>query len=462
MPDLINQLESVAGLDARKVPEPEEIRGRARRRVTRRRLAVGSTLVVVLAVVAMAAPWSSHDPTLRVNTDRAETTNATTSSSSTSTATSASTRPGELPPGNEPSGLSAVPVVGLDDGELISVTFDDPVEAERATFVAVCDGEVINEAFQSETDTAGLLARCGPAITEVTNPARVVAQQVIETPDGTVDCAANIGRCVVAAVLDTGGARWSPVGFAPATPRPVTIQGVPTSPVKDGARVKISGEGGLPGETVSIGLCLSGAAPDEKGAFACDAVRGAEVRVGDDGLYRADMIFYRDLLTYSPDGSTASQWVPCEPCTLVAVRSNGRGKPATTPVEITAAGAAIRPTVDITEPGPYTPGQLVTLRGTGFQPSASRQPSLEICPADLMTKPLGGDCAGVAGVGTAGIAAPEITSSGTFTLPEFQLPNRALTTTGGLHCDTNGACAIGSPVGEGVAYLLSDPLNLSG
>lgn len=461
MPDLIDQLEALPGLGAGRGPEPDEIRARARRRTTRRRLVLGSALAAVLVVVTLAAPWRSDDAAQRVTTDPTEAT-STTPTTSPSTTSSVPPAPATLPPGLAPSGLTAVPVVDLDDGEVITVTFDDPAEAERATFLAVCDGEVVNQAYQTETDTAGLLARCGPAVTDVADSARVVAPRVIDTPEGAVDCGANVGRCVVAAVLDTGDARWSPLGFTSGPQAPVTINVAPSGPVDDGTGVEVSGEGGLPGQTILIRPCLSRSAPDDEDATGCDAVRGVEVPVDDDGRYRADMILYRDLLTYSPDGSTASRWVPCEPCTLVAQRSNAQGEAATTPVEITADGPAIHPTVEIAEPGPYAPGQRVTLRGTGFQPSASRQPSLEICPADLMTQPFTGDCAGTAGVSTPGDGVPEVTPAGTFTLPGFQLPDAGLTTTAGLRCDTNRACAIGSTPGEGIAFLLSGPLDLSG
>lgn len=458
MPDLIDQLEALAGLGAGRGPGPDEIRARARRRTMRRRLVLGSALAAVLVVVTLAAPWRSGDAAQRVTTDPTEATSTTPTTSPSTT----SSVPPTLPPGLAPSGLTAVPVVDVEDGELITVTFDDPAEAERTMFLAVCDGEVVNQAYKTETDTAGLLARCGPAVTDVADSARVVAQRVIDTPKGAVDCGGNVGRCVVAAVLDTGEARWSPLGFTTGPQAPVTIQVAPRSRVDDGTGVEISGEGGLPGQTILIRPCLSRAAPDDEDATGCDAVRGVEVPVGDDGRYRADMILYRDLLTYSPDGSTASRWVPCEPCTLVARRSNGQGEAATTPVEITADGPAIHPTVEIAEPGPHAPGQRVTLRGTGFQPSASRRPSLEICPADLMTQPFAGDCAGTAGVSTPGAGVPEVTPAGTFTLPGFQLPNADLTTSAGRRCNTNGACAIGSTPGEGIAFLLSDPLDLSG
>lgn len=462
MPDLINQLEALDGLGEGSSPPPDKIRARAHRRAVRRRLAAGSVLASAVAVVALVASWQGgHDSIQRVTTDPTEATSGPASSPPSSTSPPAAA-PGRLPPGQEPSGLTAVPVVGLNDGEAITVTFDDPAEAQRATFLAVCDGEVVNEAFQAQTDTTRLRARCGPAITNVTNPARVVARQVIDAPDGTVDCAANVGRCVVVAVLDTGGARWSPLGFSSAPVAPLTVRVAPSGPVDDGARVEISGDGGLPGESIVIRLCLARAAPDDEASTGCDAIRAAEAKVGDNGQYRVEMILYRDLLTYSPDGHTASRWVPCERCTLVARLSNGRGEPATTPVQINVVGPAIHPTVKIVEPGPYAPGQRVTLRGAGFQPSPWSQTSLEICPADIMTQPFKGDCARIVGAGTPGGAIPEVDRSGRFTLPGFQLPDADLTTAGGLRCNTNGACAIGSTPGEGIAFLLSGPLDLSG
>lgn len=70
MPDLIDQLEALSGLNSGEAPAPEEIRARARRRSARRRVAIGSTLVAVVAVLALAAPWSSNEPTQRLATDR--------------------------------------------------------------------------------------------------------------------------------------------------------------------------------------------------------------------------------------------------------------------------------------------------------------------------------------------------------------------------------------------------------
>lgn len=463
MPDLIDQLEALPALGAGS-PGPGEIRARARRRSRRRRLVIGSTVAVVLVVAAaLAAPWPDNDDAQRVTSHGTEVTGTTgtdTAPPSTSiTATpSASTTPATLPPGLAPSGLTAVPVLDLDDGETITVTFSKPSEAELATFLAVCDGEVINRAYQTDTDTAGLLTWCGPAITDVTNPARIAVQRVISTPNGTVDCAANIGRCVVAALLSTGDVSWSPLGFKAESQEPLTIQVKPKK-VDDGTTVKVTGEGGLPGQTIQLTVCR--AAPDFDDSTECDAIRGVEVPVGDDGRYEADMILYRDLLHYSPDNSAASRWVPCKQCVLKARRSNGQGEPVTQPVEITANGPAIHPTVKIVEAGPYKPGQPVTLRGTGFQPASTRI-SLQICPADIMTRAFQADCAGVGGVGAAGVTIPGITPTGTFTLAGFKLPAADETTTNGLRCDTNGACAIGDTPGEGIGYLMSGPLDLSG
>lgn len=456
MPDLIEQLESLPGLVGSGAPGPSDIRARARRRGRRRRLGAGTAIAALVAVVAVAAPWQGDDPAQRVTTSATDT-----ASSSPPSTDPTPTVPATLPPGMEPSGLTASPVVELEDGQELTVSFEDPSDAGRASFVAVCDGEVVNRAFQDEADPAGLLAWCGPATTDVTDPVRVLAQRTITTPDGRVDCSANIGRCVVAAVLDAGGAKWSPIGFVSVQAPPVTIRNAPQGLVADGTTVEISGDGGLPGEVVSIRQCLPPAAGDDDFA-GCSAIRGVEARVGDDGRYRADMILYRDLLMYAPDGSTASRWVPCEPCSIVAARTNGDGEPAAEPVRISSDGPAIHPTVEIVEPGPFVPGQRVTLRGSGFQPSMSGQISLELCPADLMSQPFRGDCVIVAGVGTPGSPLPEVSSAGTFTFPGVQLPGAETTTTGGLRCDADGACAFGSTPGEGIAYLLSGPIDLSG
>ena len=163
--------------------------------------------------------------------------------------------------------------------------------------------------------------------------------QEIGTSIGKVDCAANVGRCVIAAKLSgvagTGAMKWSPIGFTEPTLEKLTISASPAGALRDGSSIKVTGSGGLPGESIMITQCVPGAGPNSIGT--CDAIRGGQAVIADDGAYSIDYIAYRDILTTSTDDSSPSTWVPCEPCVLTAIRSNGQVTSATTSIELVSA-----------------------------------------------------------------------------------------------------------------------------
>jgi hypothetical protein len=450
MPDVVEKLEELPQLVVETPTSPEVIRQRARRRIRRRRLLVGGPVAVVaiVLVTALVVVVTSTGP------DEARVITVIPTTTSVPTTTSTAT----LPPGNSPSGLRAEPVVDLADGESINVFFDDPSEVERATFVAVCDGEVIDRAYLSAATDAELLAWCGLAVTAIANPTPIRVGRLLDTPNGRVDCAANVGRCVVAASLGrdralAGVVRWSPIGFRPVDQADPTIE-VSSTVATDGTAVVVSGTGGLPGQTVMITQCLSASGWRSDDITSCDTIRDLEAPVGDDGRFEAQFILYREILTYSPDNSVASRWTACEPCFLIAARSNGQGAAAAVAVDISARGPAIHPLVEIVQPGPHAPGQPVTLRGTGFQADGEAT-ALVVCSSTLMSEPFNRSCAQP----VAAFARPG--AAGTFTVADFVLPDAGFSVDG-RSCVLPGQCALGSVPSEGLAYLLSGPLDLSG
>lgn len=114
-------------------------------------------VIAVTGTVALVQPWNwSLDTTVAA-------TNPPPSSSGPTEATQApSTNPPTteeggaetpitLPAGMAASGLTVTPVVNLIDGDTVGVTFDRPDEEATAEFVAQCDGEVVNRAYDGAT-----------------------------------------------------------------------------------------------------------------------------------------------------------------------------------------------------------------------------------------------------------------------------------------------------------------------
>lgn len=452
MSDPSEQLAQLPGLLDEEGPSPDVIRERARRRVRRRRTAVAVPVLSAVLVLGGAALWVGvRDDPQAVTADRVP-------------ATTTSTVPATLPASMAPSGLTAVPVIDLEDGDRITVAFDHPAEAAAAAFVAVCDAEVVNQAYRSAADVEDLLSWCGEPVMGPEDPTELTVELTVErfltTPGGTVDCSANVGRCVVAASLERPSGwspvmRWSPLGFT-APERAALTVGVDATSVEDGDVITVSGDGALPGESVMLTQCVAEPVGPYRDTDECDAIRGLEVKVDSDGGFQTEYIVYRDILTHSPDGSQSSRWIDCEPCFLVATPSNGEGDPAATAISVAETAAPIRPLVEVLEPPPLRPGQRVTLSGSGFQATGGRAPTIQICSADL-DGPFDGGCSF-----TITFVEPGPDSNGEFRIEGFELPGPEFVTPDGTRCASSAACSLGSTPGEGIAYLFSDPLDLTG
>ena len=443
MSDISERLAQLPSLLVEDPPPPEEIRERARQRRRHRRVlvAVPAVAAAVLLGVAAVLIGSRHEPHA-VTAERPAT---------STTTTVAATLPASL----APSGLTVSPVLDLEDGDRVTVTFDDPAEGDGAVFVAVCAGEVVDQAYSGSVDTEGLLAWCGAPVMEPVEPVELAVDRQLSTPAGTVDCAANVGRCVVAAGLDaTSGAamRWSPVGFETVRQEELVFEATSTA-VDDGEVITITGDAGLPGQAVTISQCISDQVWPEGRIEDCDAIRGLEVPVGDDGRFETEFVVFRDILTYSPDGSAPSRWIGCEPCFLVAARSNGEGNRATTPISVAATAEPIHPRVEILEPSPLPAGERVTLTGTGFQTTGGWPLRILVCPSAL-----DGSFDGGCSPGSVEVTPAE---DGTFSVI-YELPPIDFFTANGTPCRVAGACSLGATPSEGLAYLLSSPLDLRG
>jgi hypothetical protein len=250
--------------------------------------------------------------------------------------------------------------------------------------------------------------------------------------------------------------RWSPLGFTAPEREALTVRADATS-VDDGDVITISGDGATPGESVMITQCVAEPVGAHRDTNECDAIRGLEeVRVGDDGRFQTEYIAYRDILTHSPDGSQPSRWIDCEPCFLVASRANGQGDPAATAISVARTAAPIRPRVEVLQPAPLRPGQSVTLSGSGFQTTGGRAPTIQICPTEFEGA-FHGACSF-----TEPFLEPAPDSNGEFRVDAFELPGPEYVTRDGTRCAGSAACSLGSTPGEGIAYLFSDPLDLSG
>ena len=261
--------------------------------------------------------------------------------------------------------LVAEPSSGLvPDQEVRLVLADDTGSAITAT---QCASEAADEAVTDPRQWCSisvhrLRSRAGVPTLELP------VSRVLDTPNGRVDCAGRPGRCVIAATQ--GGSvpfqadtLTTPITFRddlPPLDEPAIELVDGESTVASGNTVTVEGRGfgSAANGPVSVMLC-PGHGEEAGDDLTCDLVRGATADVRADGTFEATLVVAHEILTYAADG-----WERCEPCSVVA-----RQAPlaVSVPISITDTGRPGRPSVRIEEPGPYEPGQVVTLLGEGFQ-----------------------------------------------------------------------------------------------
>lgn len=282
-----------------------------------------------------------------------------TSTSSTTVPTTATTVP------TSEEGLAVVPDAGLATGDQVEVRVDGsggPLIAAQCANTAFtgggnrfCDGLTFQVLRSGEGDPL--------------QPIEI--RRFVRTYEGFVDCAEAAGRChlLVAdgtlADWDEASTRSVPLNFDPARAVDPSVE-LREEAVTNGDVAFITGRDFPPGHEVWIGQCLPGSTADNE-MDRCDSLRSTVTTVSSDGWVQVKFQVSQDIRMWEDES-----WTPCLDCELVV---SAAGLPVVRiPIEITPNGAPIRPSFEILEDGPYTPGQEVTLVGTGFQNGFPPQP----------------------------------------------------------------------------------------
>jgi urease gamma subunit len=307
-----------------------------------------------------------------------------------------------------PATLIVEPSNGLQPDDEITITLPD--SADPADIIVAQCG--------SEAATASPEQWCSVVATETggsPSSLRIRAQRVIQVSAARIDCAERPGRCLIG--VRTGGRDFTaPISFAPGQP----ALGVPTldARVQGNGFVALTGEGDPPTTEITITQCrpTQDQEPADPVFHDCDFVRAARITADDRGRLRLEIPIYRDIF------ESYTGWGPCDPCQIEA--HGATFDTVAAPIDA-STGLAGRPTVSIEPPGPYAPGQLVQLHGTGFPPDTPFDHAIGWCrfvTEDPTTEVSGG------GPQYASCRYPEtdpLTTSdtGEFTIVDFPLPD---------------------------------------
>jgi hypothetical protein len=265
-------------------------------------------------------------------------------------------------------------------------------------------------------------------------------RRVLTTPlTGTVDCAAEAGRCMVAmgAISDYDRSGGHPIEFATDVP-PVelpTASVTPTEELADGQQVHVVAGGLTPDEVVSLEICSSD-------PLACwstgEPIReGTEdgysewlgLRSDGDGRVEGDVRVWRFL-----PGDQPGTYVDCA-VSRCSLRLSGSTAPATVPLHFRGdEPAPTAPSFGADRTTGLAPGDRVVIAGAGFAPGA--QLLISLCTVSVPRAQ-----AGFQGYESCSGSMPGplvVDDTGSFT-SSFEIPDPGLTPSEEA-CSSDGTC----------------------
>lgn len=333
--------------------------------------------------------------------------------------------------------VTAEPSTGLRDGDEVTVRGEGFVPGESVGIV-----QCAREAGGDTPEVRGGVDGCyiGDYV-NVSADEQGVAQgtyrikRVLTTPiTGSVDCAAEAGRCIVAmgAISDYDRSGGLPVEFATDV-EPVelpTVQVEPAEALADGQVVRVTATGLTPDDVMFVEVCSSDPSacwstgvpvtdPEGYGALG--------LPVDPSGRVDGEVPVWRFL-----PGGEPGTYVDCavSPCSL---RLSGRTAPPTVPLGFRGDGPAPTAVAFGVEPTEgVAPGDEVVVAGDGFRPGFQVWVSLcaePVSPEEQQQ--YGGACTG--------LGEPiEVGEDGAFAVRQ-RLPEPP-SYGGGEVCDTSGRC----------------------
>jgi hypothetical protein len=331
--------------------------------------------------------------------------------------------------------VTVEPAVGLEDRDTVTASSPGFVPGEEVGIV-----QCAMEAGGDSPETRGGIDGChiGSVVYATADAAgvatgRFTVRRVLTTPlTGTVDCAAEAERCLVAmgAIGDydrSGGLGVAFIGGG----EPIHIPSITVTPadgLHDGDTVHVSGAGFAPHEVVMVSICATNPS-------ACWQTAGTNhtfgVETDDDGRIDDEVVVYRFLPGVEP-----GTYVDCaiSPCSLRLMGNEVAPPPA--PLGFVSDDEQpIPPAVAVDPSSGVAIGDEVVVRGAGFEPGT--YVSISLCASPVGSPGERNVCSG------AGDSQIEVDDEGTFavelTLPELQ---QAELIDGGS--ETTVSCANGS------------------
>lgn len=331
--------------------------------------------------------------------------------------------------------VTATPSTGLDDGDEVEVSSPGFEPGERVGIV-----QCAKEAGGDSPEVRGGIDGCNIGTVQYADAdaqglatGSIAVRRVLTTPlTGTVDCAAEANRCLVAmgALSDYDRSGGAGIEFAPGGP-PVelpTVTVTPTEDLADGDVVHVVAEGLIPGSVTSLSVCSSDPAvcwqTGERIEPTMDVPWGLPVDA--DGRLEGDVPVWRFL-----PGPEPGTYADCA-VSACSLRLDGETAPPTVPLRFTPGGdGPVAPGLSVEPADGLAVGDDVVVRGTGFAPGI--QLGVSLCAAPAGSPPL--MWAGCATVGESGF---RVADDGTFSV-DAKVPELSAGEVG-MMCAPDGGC----------------------
>jgi|GEM_PF-6021441 hypothetical protein len=284
--------------------------------------------------------------------------------------------------------VTAEPATGLRDGDEVTVRGEGFVPGESVGVV-----QCAREAGGDTPETRGGVDGCyiGDYVNVIADDQGVAQgtyriKRVLTTPlTGSVDCAAEAGRCIVAmgAISDYDRSGGLAIELDPDV-EPVelpTVQVQPAEGLADGQAVRVTATGLTPGDVMYVEVCSADPAacwttgealPMDEGGY-----REIGLRADPDGSLDAEIPVWRFLA-----GGEPGTYVDCA-ISRCSLRLSGSTAPPTVPLRFrgdepppSAPAFGVEPTEGV------APGDEVVLAGEGFRPGSEVWVMLCAEPAD--------------------------------------------------------------------------------
>lgn len=358
--------------------------------------------------------------------------------------------------------VTATPDTGLHDGDKVEASSPGFEPGEQVGIV-----QCAKEAGGDSPEARGGIDGCNIGNVQYADAddqgvatGSIAVRRVLTTPlTGTVDCAAEANRCIVAigALSDYDRSGGHGIEFASGLP-PIelpTVTVTPTEDLADGDVVHVVADGLTPNTISGLSVCSSdpgacwqtGEQIEATFEEAGDTYTGMQwgLQVDDAGHLEGDVPVWRFL-----PGPEPGTYVDCA-ASRCSLRLDGETAPPTVPLHFTPGGDGPEaPGLSVEPADGLATGDEVVVRGTGFALGSLLSMSLCATPAGTQP-PKWVTC------GTTGEPEVRVADDGTFHV-DFVVPELG-STDGEMVCGPDGDCTPTPTTGPGGGPVRCDGLS---